>query len=134
RRIVELCGRLPLAIRIAGAKLQALPHWSAAHLAELLTDERRRLDTLSHSDIEVRASLMLSYQGLSHQEQTAFRMLGVPDSATFPGWVLQPLLGSSVNAAASALDGLVLAQLVEVAGTDETGQHRFRLHDLVRDL
>jgi hypothetical protein len=58
--IVGFCGRLPLAIRVAGARLAARPGWPLAQLAGLLADARRRLDQLAAGDLEVRASLELS--------------------------------------------------------------------------
>ncbi|MEU1274921.1 NB-ARC domain-containing protein [Streptomyces sp. NPDC005799] len=41
--IVSLCGRLPLAVRIAGARLAARPHRIPGQLAGRLRDVRRRL-------------------------------------------------------------------------------------------
>jgi hypothetical protein len=66
--IVGYCGRLPLAIRIAGARLAARPAWSLARQAERLADERRRLDELAAGDLEVRASIALSHRALSKQQ------------------------------------------------------------------
>jgi DNA polymerase III delta prime subunit len=40
------CGLLPLAVRIAGAKLASGPCWPMERMASLIADERRRLDTL----------------------------------------------------------------------------------------
>ncbi len=51
RRIVELCGCLPLAVRVAGAKVAARPHWRLARLADRLDDERLRLDELRVGDL-----------------------------------------------------------------------------------
>ena len=62
--IVGYCGRLPLAVRIAGARLAARPAWTLARLAERLADEHRRLDELAAGDLEVRASIALSYRPL----------------------------------------------------------------------
>jgi hypothetical protein len=45
--IVDYCGRLPLAVRIAGARLAARQHWPLGQLASLLADERGRLDELA---------------------------------------------------------------------------------------
>ncbi|HSO56430.1 MAG TPA: helix-turn-helix domain-containing protein, partial [Actinomycetes bacterium] len=55
--IVAYCGYLPLAVRIAGAKLAARRRWSLRRLADRLADERGRLSELSAGDLEVRASL-----------------------------------------------------------------------------
>jgi hypothetical protein len=48
--IVGLCGWLPLAVRIAGARLAGRPQWRLALLAERLADEHRRLDELATGD------------------------------------------------------------------------------------
>jgi hypothetical protein len=54
--VVAACGGLPLALRIAGAKLAARQDWPVAKLAERLADERRRLAELGMGDLDVRAS------------------------------------------------------------------------------
>ncbi|MER5536911.1 hypothetical protein [Streptomyces mirabilis] len=54
-RLGTLCDRLPLALRIAGARLAAKPHWSVRHLVRRLEDQRRRLDELSPNEGGVRA-------------------------------------------------------------------------------
>lgn len=63
-RIVHLCGRLPLAIRISAARLRARPDWSAEYLAGRLSGARRRLAEFRAGDLDVRASLELSYRDL----------------------------------------------------------------------
>jgi DNA-binding SARP family transcriptional activator len=131
-RISMLCDRLPLALRIAAARLAAKPHWSLARLAHRLADEHRRLDELTHADLEVRGSIGLSHQGLSPAARRAFRLLGLLDAPDFAGWAAAALIDVPVAAADELVEELIDARLLEVTGRDETGQTRFRFHDLVR--
>jgi tetratricopeptide (TPR) repeat protein len=130
--IVAACGRLPLAVRIAGARLAARPHWRLGRMAGLLADERGRLDELAHGDLEVRASLSLSYQALGQRQRCLFRRLGLLDAPDVAGWVAGALLDCPVAEAEALLEDLVEAQLVDVATWDASRRARYRLHDLVR--
>lgn len=138
-RIATACGGLPLAIRIAAARLAARPHWTTATLADLLDDERERLDELRAGDLEVRASFGLSYQMLDETQRRAFRALALLDAPDFPGWVLAALLGEgdratdrAVRRAHGLTEQLVDAQLLQISGLDGIGQARYRIHDLLR--
>ncbi|GLX00527.1 BTAD domain-containing putative transcriptional regulator [Microtetraspora sp. NBRC 16547] len=130
--IVRLSDCIPLAVRVAGARLAARPHWPLTHLARQLTDERRRLDRFTTGDLAVRASLALSYVGLDHETCRAFRLLGSLDVPDFAGWVAGALLDLPVAAGEELVEALVDAQLVLISGTDPAGQPRYRFHDLVR--
>ncbi|WP_086665859.1 AfsR/SARP family transcriptional regulator [Lentzea kentuckyensis] len=130
--IVTYCGQLPLALRVAAARLVARPHWQLAKLAGRLSDERRRFDELSLGDLDVRASLALSYDGLDESHRTAFRLLSLLDTPDFPAWVASPLLGLDLDDAEDHVEALVDARLVDYAGRDPLGQVRYRLHDLLR--
>jgi DNA-binding SARP family transcriptional activator/tetratricopeptide (TPR) repeat protein len=130
--IVELCDRLPLAVRIAGARLTARPHWTLAKLAGRLRDEQSRLDELSVGDLAVRASLALSYDGLVPDAQRALRRLAELDPPDFAAWLAGPVLDLPPAAAENLVETLVDARLLDVAGTDAAGQVRYRFHDLVR--
>jgi hypothetical protein len=70
--VVELCDRLPLAIRIAAARLRARPAWAVAHLIERLRDHRQRLGELEAGLRSVTAALDLSYRQLGQRERRAF--------------------------------------------------------------
>ncbi|MDX6759299.1 BTAD domain-containing putative transcriptional regulator [Streptomyces sp. F8] len=131
--IVALCGRLPLAVRIAGARLAARPHWTPARLVARLRDERRRLDELQAGDLEVRASLHMGYADLDEQERRALRRLALMDLPDFAAWVAGPLLDVGEDDAEDAVEQLVDCHFVEVVGTDETGRTRYRIHDLARE-
>lgn len=132
QRIVALCGRLPLAVRIAGARLVARPYWRLGRLVGDLADEHRRLDVLRLGDLEVRASFALSHEALAPDARRAFRMLGLIEAAEFPAWTAAALLDVTQDDAEELVDSLVDARLVEVAGRDALGQVRYRFHDLLR--
>lgn len=130
--IARLCGYLPLAVRIAGARLAARPHWSLARLAAALADEQNRLDELTLGDLEVRSSLALSYGGLDSVARVAIRRLGLLEAPDFAAWVAAAVLDVSLPEAERVIEHLVDAQLLDVAGDDLTGHTRYRFHDLIR--
>ena len=131
-RIAALCDRLPLALRIAAARLAVHPHHTAADLADRLADEQRRLAELSQAHRGVRASFALSYSALPARAALLFRLLGLLDAADAAAWTAAALLGGPEQEAEDLLDQLVRAGLLEVAGRDRAGQVRYRLHDLMR--
>ncbi|MFB9926945.1 BTAD domain-containing putative transcriptional regulator [Amycolatopsis halotolerans] len=128
--ILGCCGNLPLAIRIAGAKLAGRPAWTLRVLRERLEDESRRLAELKIGDLSVRASVGLSLRLLPPDAVRALSLLGLLGACTLPGWVLGPLLDRAD--ADEVLDLLVDANLVRLTATDAVGQPRYRLHDLIR--
>ncbi|MET7396571.1 tetratricopeptide repeat protein [Dactylosporangium sp. NPDC005572] len=130
-QLLALCAGLPLAVRIAGARLAARPGWPVARLVALL-DRSKRLDALDAGDLAVRASLALSYRWLSGTSQRLFRLLGLFDAPDFPVWLPAVVLDCSLEEAAELAEALVDAQLLTDAGTDAAGQYRYRFHDLVR--
>ncbi len=130
--ITSYCGHLPLAVRIAGARLSAKPHWTLAGFARSLANERRRLDELVAGDLGVRSSIGLSYRACRPQEQRALRTLGRLRLAVFPAWVVAGLLDVDVRTGTEIVELLVDAQLVQVASVDRMGEVRYQLHELVR--
>ncbi|WP_200308805.1 AfsR/SARP family transcriptional regulator [Streptomyces adelaidensis] len=132
RRIVELCGGLPLALRIAGARLATRRHWTPSVLAERLADEHRRLDELAVGDLAVRASLGLSYQALDECSRRILRRIATLGSADVAVWTVAALADTPEDEAEEILERLLDAQLIDCPGRDQVGQPRYRLHDLVR--
>ncbi|WP_186315508.1 AfsR/SARP family transcriptional regulator [Catellatospora sichuanensis] len=126
QQLAALCGRLPLALRIAAARLDARPDWSAADLVERLVDERGRLDELHTDDMAVRSCFQASYRALDAPAARAFRMAGLARAPHLSVTAMAALLGQTRAVAASALDRLVEARLVDMS----TG--RVQLHDLLR--
>ncbi|MFI6318150.1 BTAD domain-containing putative transcriptional regulator [Nonomuraea sp. NPDC050556] len=119
--IVRLCGRLPLAVRIAAARLAARPLWSLSRFAVLLSDERRRLSELAVGDLEVRASLALSREGLSRDARAAFPLLALLDQPWIPAF-----------AAHAVCPPGVVEELVDARLLDEVAEDRYHFHDLTR--
>ncbi len=132
RTIALQCGFLPLALRIAGARLAARPSWPLRALAEQLADERRRLDRLELGDLAVRASFQLSYDALLDTEggtlaARAFRLLGLLNGLDVSLPVVAALVDRPPGTVEPVLERLVDAQMLEspVPG-------RYRMHDLLR--
>lgn len=125
--IVALCGRLPLAVRIAAARLASRPHWSLTRFAAMLADNRRRLDELRAGDLDVRASFQLSYDGLEPEARRAFHLLALLDTPTVTVWLAAAMLRVERATAERLLERLVDAQLLQALPDD-----RYRSHDLLR--
>jgi len=126
--VARQCGRHPLALRIAGARLSGRPDWSLARLEARLRDQRRRLDELRIDDLDVRSCFVVSYQALaSTVAATAFGLLGALDVPEFGAELVAALADVDLTVAEDALDELVAVRLVEAAA-----ENRFRIHDLLR--
>jgi DNA-binding SARP family transcriptional activator len=130
--VAAQCGHLPLALRIAGAKLSARPHWTIQQLADRLDDETRRLDELRHGDMGIRPSISLTYEGTGEQARQLFRRLALLDVPVFSGWMSAALLDMPLPDAEDLLDDLINAQLIETTGTSSGVHSHYRFHDLIR--
>jgi DNA-binding SARP family transcriptional activator/predicted negative regulator of RcsB-dependent stress response len=126
------CGHLPLALRIAGTRLSARPHWSIQQLADRLADETRRLDELSHGDMGIRPSISVSYESASKPARQLFRRLALLDVPVFSGWLSAVLLDRQIAESEDLLDELIAAQLVESACSGPGVWSQYRFHDLIR--
>ncbi|MER6957403.1 NB-ARC domain-containing protein [Streptomyces sp. NPDC000618] len=131
RDVVRLCGGLPLALRIAGARLATFPARTVGSFARDLADDHRRLDVLSLGERSVRAVFRAGYQALPSLQQRAFRLMSALDTPDLPAWALAPLLDVNADTADACLEGLLLAHLVQ-ARRGEAGGQRIVLHDLAR--
>ncbi|WP_067510130.1 AfsR/SARP family transcriptional regulator [Actinoplanes sp. TFC3] len=130
--LAGLCGHLPLALRIAGARLAARPHWSVDHLVERLENEARRLDELKHSGLGIRASISLTYDHLEEDARRLFRLLTILNFPHFPAWVAAALLDQPFSGAQDLLDDLADAQLIETTSSGRGVHAQYRFHDLIR--
>lgn len=131
-RLVELCDRLPLTVRIAAARLAAKPQWPIGYLASRLDNEQLRLDELSSGESQVRSSFALSYHALPHDVALLYRRLGLLDAPDFAGWVGAALLATDTHKAEGLMESLVDAHLLQTVGFDSTGQPRYGFRNLLR--
>ncbi|OLR89820.1 AfsR/SARP family transcriptional regulator [Actinokineospora bangkokensis] len=128
-RLAELCGHLPLALRIVGARLAASPGWSARELVDRLADERTRLGALRVDDTDsgVRAALDVTVGALGAERVEALRLVGVLPGRTTGPHLVAALAGVPVDTARDRLRGLAATFLVT-----EVEEDRFDTHALVR--
>ncbi|WP_344888241.1 AfsR/SARP family transcriptional regulator [Actinomadura meridiana] len=125
--VVRLCGLLPLAVRIAAARLRTRPTWTLAHLAERLGDQRRRLGELSTGDRSVAVAFALSYRHLAPAQQRLFRLLSVHPSTDFDAGVAAKIADIPLQEAEQILENLLDMHLLQQRAVD-----RYRFHDLLR--
>ncbi|MEU6039978.1 BTAD domain-containing putative transcriptional regulator [Actinomadura sp. NPDC047616] len=131
RRVAAACGHLPLALRIAGARLAVLPSTRLDAFARRLEDHRRRLDELALGGLEVRAGLRAGHGALDAPARRAFERLGLLANADVPGWLLRLLVDGDEP---RALESLVDANLLHSGGADPAGEPRYRLPALTADF
>ncbi|WP_170211859.1 AfsR/SARP family transcriptional regulator [Saccharothrix australiensis] len=122
--VVGLCGHLPLAIRIAAARLRSRPVWTVGRLAGRL---RAGLSELATGDRSVVTALHLSYRQLTEAQQRLFRLLGLHPGADFDGWSAAALTAAGVVEVERTLEELVDLHLLQ-----EPEPGRYRMHDLLR--
>lgn len=126
--LASLCGRLPIALRVAGARLASRPQWQVARVVAELSDERVRLRKLSTNDeASVTATFDWSYRALPPRAARLYRLLSEHPGPDFGHVEAAAATGLSEDAAADALQLLSDASLLE-----EADQDRYRFHDLVR--
>lgn len=132
RRVVQLCGQLPLAIRSASVRMVAKPHWPLSRLANRLENECGRLRELRHATIDVGRSIGRSYERIDDLAQVALGRLSLLNVRDFPVWAVAAVLGTSSEAGEQVAAELVEANLLEAAQADVSGRPRYRVHELVR--
>jgi DNA-binding SARP family transcriptional activator len=127
--LARLCDHLPLALRVAAARLATSSGMSVAELVEELRDEQQRLAALATSDanVSVEAALSLSYQTLPEPAARLFMLIGLHPGPDVSVWAAAALAASTTAAARRALTALAGCHLAY-----QTRPGRFAAHDLVR--
>ena len=133
-RLAQICGGLPLALKITAALLKVDPSRTVRDLADELDDEIRRVAALAYDDgsgvsgPSVAAAFELSYRQLDEVVARVFRLLSVnpgPDVSTAAAAALTDMPLSEVR---PLIGQLVRAHLVEAA---PGAVGRWRMHDLL---
>jgi transcriptional regulator with XRE-family HTH domain len=127
RSVTELCGHLPLALRVAANWAATRTNWSLRRLATRLADEDRRLDVLSAGDLRVNSAFSLSYSRLAPGAARTFRLLSLVPGGDFSMPLAAVLAGVSLPDAEDLLEELLEAGLLMTSRDD-----RYRFHDLLR--
>ncbi|MFE0134521.1 BTAD domain-containing putative transcriptional regulator [Streptomyces sp. NPDC059037] len=127
RQVARLCDGLPLALRIAAARLSGRPQWSVADLAAELADGQRRLALLSAEDTGVAAALRTSVDRLPDGDAWLLASLARAFTRDVDAYAAAAVAGTDVPGAHEGLDRLAAAHLIQ-----EESPGRYVLHDLVR--
>lgn len=127
QRLVQLCGSLPLAIRIVGARLQSRKSWDLSEFRLRLEREDSRLSELESPGRSVRVVLDSSYSELSIGSASLLSVLASTALVEFSAELAAVALSEELDVVRDLVEELVEAQLLE-----ELGQGRHRMHELVR--
>ncbi|WP_257134039.1 AfsR/SARP family transcriptional regulator, partial [Streptomyces sp. st140] len=127
RELAGLCDGLPLALRIAGSRLQNRGAWTVEYLVGRMAGDEHLLGELAAGDRSVESAFRLSYDQLTPEQQRAFRALGLTPTVEFD--LLTPV--AMLDGPRHATEG-VLEDLVDASFLQQPRPGRYRLHDLVR--
>jgi len=127
KSLVDVCGGLPIALRVCGALLARESHRPVSWLADHLSDETQRLRRMK---IESKKSIDLvfteAYRSLTPTARALYRQLGAHQGTSFSG----PLAAAVVEAPPA--DARALLAELRGANLIEGREDRFRFHDLLR--
>jgi tetratricopeptide (TPR) repeat protein len=137
--LIELTGRLPLALRVVAARLAARHALTPDVLADQLAATEDRLRHLEYDDLSVRRSLAVAHDALAASGRRSDRdaaltlcRIGALDLPTYGVPLVARLLGTDGTDETRAEDAL--DRLVDVALLEEKAYGRYAPHGLVRDF
>jgi DNA-binding SARP family transcriptional activator len=128
--LIGLCGSLPLALRVAAARLAGDPGLRTADLVTEMT-EGNKLEALEpdgDANSPLRTAFSVSYRVLAPGARRLFRLLGLFPGAEFTTEVAAALLDAPLPQARRLIGALVSAHLIEPSTVG-----RYRFHDLLRE-
>ncbi|MGQ4436279.1 MULTISPECIES: ATP-binding protein [unclassified Streptomyces] len=125
--VVDLCGRLPLAVRIAATRCRPGGARTVGDFARRLADQSWGLSELDDGERSVIAPFTVSFDALGTAEQQMFALLGLLPGEDCDAVAAAVLAGWDLPMADRALNSLADAHLLA-----RTRPGRFHLHDLLR--
>ena len=126
--VVDLCGRLPLAIQLTAGRVARDGRLCLEGLIEEMSQPPALLGGTGAASPELIAAFDLSYRALEPDHQLFFRRLGVGPCASFSPQAAAALAGCTLAEAEKTLVILLDCHLLDLA---PDGQ--FRFHELIRD-
>lgn len=128
RQVAALCGNLPLALRLAAARLRHRSAWTVGDLAAKLRAARPAVVELSAEGTTVAAALLLSYRQLTEPAGRLLRRLGLHGGEDLDAYGVAALADATQAEIRPIIDELLDAHLLQ-----ERDEERYRLHDLVHE-
>ncbi|MFC7534942.1 BTAD domain-containing putative transcriptional regulator [Actinoplanes sp. GCM10030250] len=125
--LVRRCGGLPLAVRLAGARLAHRPRWQVADLVHRLGGAA--LAGLAVENRSVASTFALSYGQLGERAQGLFQRFGL-----YPGDLLDAPVAAALTGLSLADAQEVLEELLDAHLAEEPEPGVVRLHDLLREF
>jgi tetratricopeptide (TPR) repeat protein len=123
--LTTLCGRFPLALRIAGAMLGAGVIGEPSELVGLLSQSAAGTRVLTFEGAELVAVSEYAYRALSDGAQTLLRRLALLPISDFSRWIATVVLAGTNIDAGNALGELVSLNLVTPATDKGFEAHNF---------
>lgn len=126
-QLVELCGSLPLALRLAAARLAAAPRRTVAGVTADLRVARLATLSVDQRTPSIRAVFATAYESVDASARGGFRLCGVCPGRTVSVELAAAVADTTPAVVRPVLDGLAMVNLV-----NQISDRRFALHDLLK--
>jgi DNA-binding SARP family transcriptional activator len=127
--ITDACAGVPLALRIAGARLASRPTWTLSAFATDLSSGHQALEQLSAGDLRVKDSIGRRYEQLDDRQAQTLQAIALLGPASYAPWLVSLLLSEDCSATLAELADI---NLIEDAGIDDLGRPRYQISALIR--
>ncbi|WP_040815277.1 tetratricopeptide repeat protein [Nocardia concava] len=127
-RLVRLCAGLPVALKVAAAKLVARPMLRIESLVASIETDDSGLVAYGRAGWEAVAAVFSdAYEGLDDEAARLYRLLGV-----FPGRDLSAETASALIGRDAVTTEMAVSELIEAGLLSEDSNQRLSLHSLLR--